>query len=372
MFINILQDSSLQTTYLIVDALDECRVGLPALLHLIVQESSACPHVKWIVSSRNWPEIEEQLETANQIAPISLERNEESVSHAVSNFIRYKVARLAESKKYDDKVRKTICQYLSANAQGTFLWVALVCEELTRVLRRHALKKLREFPPGLNALYARMTNQIRDLYEIGAKLCMRALAIISTVYRPLTLKELKVFLFEPDEEFDDDQDLLDIISRCGSFLTQREGSVRFVHQSAQDFLLTSGEVFPQRIIVEHHAIFARSFQFIVGTLRRDIYNIGAQGLRAEKARHPNPDPLAAAQYACVYWVDHLQDGRLNANGGLDPDDRNCVDVFLRQKYLHWLEALSLLGEISRGITAMLKLEGLLQVSRNSFKEPLQD
>lgn len=45
----------------IVDALDGCRIGLCTLLHLIVQQSSACPHVKWIVSSRDWPEIEEQL-----------------------------------------------------------------------------------------------------------------------------------------------------------------------------------------------------------------------------------------------------------------------------------------------------------------------
>lgn len=47
-------------------------------------------------------------------------------------FIQYKVSQLAESRKYDDKVRETICHYLSSNAQGTFRWVALVYEELKR------------------------------------------------------------------------------------------------------------------------------------------------------------------------------------------------------------------------------------------------
>ncbi len=52
-FANILQDPSLKSTCLIVDALDECILDLPELLKFIVQKSSAYPGVKWIVSSRN-------------------------------------------------------------------------------------------------------------------------------------------------------------------------------------------------------------------------------------------------------------------------------------------------------------------------------
>lgn len=53
MFANIVQDLSLKSAYLIVDALDECVIHLPRLLDLIVQGSSTSTHVKWIVSSRN-------------------------------------------------------------------------------------------------------------------------------------------------------------------------------------------------------------------------------------------------------------------------------------------------------------------------------
>ena len=63
-FTNILEDANLQNTYLIIDALDECITDLPKLLDFIVQKSSAYSRVKWIVSSRNWPSIEKDLDTA--------------------------------------------------------------------------------------------------------------------------------------------------------------------------------------------------------------------------------------------------------------------------------------------------------------------
>jgi hypothetical protein len=47
-----------------------------------------------------------------------------------------------------------------------------------------------------------------------------------------------------------------------------------------------------------------------------------------------------------------------------------VDRFLRQKYLYWLESLGILGCVLEGITAMLKLEGLLYVSIYSNSESI--
>jgi len=62
-FVGVLEDPSLNATYLIVDALDECVTGLPKLLDFITQTSSMS-RIKWIVSSRNWPNIEKKLEVA--------------------------------------------------------------------------------------------------------------------------------------------------------------------------------------------------------------------------------------------------------------------------------------------------------------------
>jgi hypothetical protein len=123
----ILQDPSLNYTYLIIDALDECVADLPKLLDFIVQNSAA-PRVKWILSSRNWRDIEERLENAGQ--NLSLELNQESISAAVAIYIRHKVDNLAQRKKYGKKMRDAVQYYLSSNANDTFLWVALVVKIL--------------------------------------------------------------------------------------------------------------------------------------------------------------------------------------------------------------------------------------------------
>jgi hypothetical protein len=81
---HILQDSSLDGAYLIVDALDECEVDLPKLLDFIVQTSSRSPRIKWIVSSRNWPSIEKELDTATQKLKLCLELNEKSISASIA------------------------------------------------------------------------------------------------------------------------------------------------------------------------------------------------------------------------------------------------------------------------------------------------
>ncbi|KAJ6118763.1 hypothetical protein N7471_013383 [Penicillium samsonianum] len=351
-FTDILKDPSLNSAYLIIDALDECTNGLRSLLDLIIQESSAHPQIKWIASSRNWPEIIERLDIATEITLISLELNEASVSESVNRFIEHKVHSLAKVKRYKGDTRDTICRHLSLNSQGTFLWVALVCQNLDKTLPRHAIKKLEAFPPGLNALYGRMIDQVRESED--AELCKQILAIMSTVYRPITLSELKSLIEVPGADYDDDESLSEIIAVCGSFLTLRESTIIFVHQSAKDFLLREAlnEILPGGMGADHHTIFARSLEVMSKTLRRDIFDIKLPGFPIKDIRQPSPNPLAAAQYACVYWVDHFQSSERNEIYELSLDEMGCVDAFLRQEYLHWLEALSILGRISYGIQAM--------------------
>jgi hypothetical protein len=86
-FEDLLDDPRLSTTYLVIDALDECTDNLLRLLHFVAKQTSMSSRVKWIVSSRNWPSIEEQLERAGHKVRLSLELNTESVATAVNIFI---------------------------------------------------------------------------------------------------------------------------------------------------------------------------------------------------------------------------------------------------------------------------------------------
>jgi hypothetical protein len=352
----MLNDPSLDGAILIVDALDECKTNRHQLLDLIAKPS----RVKWIVSSRNWQDIEEKLDSIKQKVRLHLELNKDSISKAVDTYIGYKVDRLARHKKYDKETRDAVENHLTSNADGTFLWVALVCQELAgpKVRKRHTLNTLKSFPPGLDSLYDRMIGNIGDSKDAG--LCREVLAIASVVYRPITLDELKV-LVESLEDLDQD-DLEEIIGSCSSFLTLREGVIYFVHQSAKDFLLhkASEQILPSGAAHQHHAIFSRSLEALSETLQRDVYELGVPGFPIDQVSPPDPDPLAPIRYSCVFWVDHLDDSEPRAKmSDKDLQDAGIVHDFLRKKYVYWLESLSLLRSMSEGVMAVQKLEALV-------------
>ncbi|KAH8745713.1 NACHT domain-containing protein [Hyaloscypha sp. PMI_1271] len=247
-FTNILQDSSLDSIYLIVDALDECVTGLPELLDLVVYTSAVSSRAKWIVSSRNWSSIERSLNTA---------------AHR---------------------------SYLSLNANGTFLWVALVCKELSKVPGWKAKKKVTAYPPELDPFYRRMMDQVRGVEDAeDGELCTQILAVISAVYRPVSLDELSSLINMPDGIASDYKALSEI--------------------SAKDFLIkeAQNEIYPYRVEAVHHIIFSRSLRAMSRTVQRDIYGLRAPGISIDQVTPPEPDPLVAVRYSCLYWVDHLLD-----------------------------------------------------------------
>ena len=358
--INMLQDPSLNDAYLIVDALDECVTGLPELLNLIVQISSASFRAKWIVSSRNWPSIERDLDSAAQRTRLSLELNETSVAAAVTLYTRLKVDQLAKKVKYDDSTRNAVQHHLLLNASGTFLWVALVCQELSKIPAWKTKKKLATFPPGLDTFYRRMMDQIKGLEDAeDTELCKKVLAVVSTVYRPITLDELPC-LVDMSEDVSGDEALSEIVTLCGSFLTLRERTITLVHQSAKDFLVERAK---DEIKVEHthHIIFSRSLQALSKKLRRDMYSLSAPGFPISQVKLPDPDPLSSERYSCVYWIDHLLNCDPSKNATDHLHDDGPVDKFLRKGYLYWLEVLSLCRSLSEGMVSIARLEGLLQV-----------
>jgi hypothetical protein len=373
-FTNLLKDPNLKSTYLIIDALDECTVDLPKLLDFIIQKSSVSRHVKWLVSSRNWPPIKEQLDKAeskmNLCLELNAELNAESVSAAVSIFIRHKVRQLAREKKYDDRTQDAVLEHLLSNANDTFLWVALVCQNLKNIPRsipgREIRARLNSFPPGLDSLYEQMITQIHQSGE--SELCMRILSSIATVYEPITLSELTSLVEMLEDMSDNTESLQEIIGLCGSFLTVRKDTIYFVHQSAKDYLLikASNEVFPRGKEETHHEIFSRSLEVISRTLRRDVYNLGAMGYPIERVKQPDPDPLAASRYSCIYWIDHYNwsSNACTNQEEISLQDKVAIENFISKKYLYWLEALSLCRSMSDGVASITKLEALLQVNLN--------
>ncbi|KAL2135900.1 hypothetical protein VTI74DRAFT_6283 [Chaetomium olivicolor] len=358
----MLEDPNLKVTYLVVDALDECVTDLPKLLDLIIRISSG--RVKWLLSSRNEVMIEEKLGSGNGRTRLSLElkANALQVSRAVDAYIDDKLSGLA-SLQHDNTLKDQVRGILHRKANGTFLWVALVVQELEQVKHWDLLQAAEEFPSDLYPLYDRMVGQIQRLSRRTLEFCEAVLATAVIAFRPLFLAELGRLSGLPEQISGSTDDLKVIVSMCGSFLTVRDNQVYLVHQSAKDYLSerASTLLFPRGVATAHHSQFARSLELMSDKLQRDMYSLSAPGFPIGHVRVPDPDPLATVRYSCVYWVNHLSESVYGTKANPDDflQDDKAVHTFFETKYLYWLEALSLIRAMSEGIIAIRQLEGLL-------------
>ncbi|CEI67695.1 Vegetative incompatibility protein HET-E-1 [Fusarium venenatum] len=357
-------------TTIVIDALDECIKDNDKLLDLIVDIcADKDSRIKWIVSSRNWVEIEDTI-MDESISPrrliLSLEDNEEveqSIKKAVDAFIKHKVEELKKKKKHAE-IPPEVNEIFTEKTGNTFLWVALACKRLESkdVEPWQILDILKGLPSGLKDLYRRMIQEVMN--SSHASQCRDILAAATLAHRPMSLAELS----SSSKSLSQHSNRLDALKRqvlrCKGFLVVSDDVVSFVHQSAKDFLLEdqlakefvweaeSEDQLSKSILHNHHNILLTMLETMKKTLKYDIYD-----LKKPSAEVPIPDeedafdPLDPVEYACCYWADHI----------LTFDDESAAATldFLKASLLYWLEACSLVGEVVTTVLAIQKLQKLL-------------
>lgn len=361
-FIGIFSAMEYQKTYLIIDGLDECREDRAELLEFIVKISNSLP-VKWLISSRKWPAIKEILKTRPELLEVNLEDNEIDVCAAVDLYISHQMQSLSTIKQYDQKRKEAVEHHLRSKSNSTFLWASLVCRMLKKIPTWQTMKRLDSFPTGLDALYGRMLEQIQpspgeegDLGFDG--LYAQIISLTLGAFRPLSLDELYYLV---DDEGISVKDLEDIVALCGSFLTIQRRVIHFIHESAKDYLLNEASGFKFDREKQHAVLFSKSLSNLTQSLQRDILYLETCNPRTVQ------DSLGFISYQCLHWISHLiESGPFTITQALM--DGSFVDCFLRQKFLFWLEALGHLKSIGLGISEMLKLEHMLDVSTACRKQ----
>jgi hypothetical protein len=362
----MIQHSTKATIYLLIDALDECELDLPELLHLIAAiKSTSSVQVKWLVSSRNRDDIGQALEFNDSKSKLSLELNANHISDAVTAYINYQVSQLTALQRNKVLLEQFKDQLLQ-KSDGTFLWVALVVQEMQKCPRSSKMLKLLERTPrGLTPLYDRMLQQIQSFDGLDRESCILVLSIVMLGYRPLHLLEMCLLTGLHKQPFGLD-DLKGIVGMCGSFLSIRDDYIYLVHQSAKDYLShnkVSATVFPSGPSEIHRRIFRESLKNLSARLQCNIYNLSDPAILASEVASPPPDhdPLIDLRYSCTYWIDHLIEDISTSDDGSISKDYKAASDFFREHLLHWLESLSLIGEIRHGILALKTLVHLQQV-----------
>ena len=360
---DILRDQSLDKVYLMVDALDECDTKVHELLDWIIREDSELPSkIKWLTTSRNVPTFTERLGRNHQLHT-SLELNPQHVARAVAGFIKYKVQELTDIKLYPTELQISVRKCLNEKAEDTFLWVALVCRELSKVGQRKVMSLLEMIPTGLIPLYERMLYQVlHQGDEDDIKLCRQILCSVTLAKRPLRLEEIAVFAKISGNK----GDVEELVGLCGSFLTVRKETVYWVHQSAKDYL-SDGKgkgIFLLGQEHEHANTASLCLSIMSKTLRKDMCNLQAPGFRLselEQSALGDHVPFHV-QYACLYWVDHLQQAGSAKQETLTLGEDSQVFNFFEIHFLHWLEALILMSKLSEAILAIRSLGSIPSVS----------
>ncbi|KAK0623691.1 quinon protein alcohol dehydrogenase-like superfamily [Immersiella caudata] len=226
---------------------------------------------------------------------------------------------------------------MEKKANGTFLWVSLVIEQLKHVESWDVEEVVDEMPAGLTKLYRRMFEQINTLERGTPKMCQLVLTAATISHQPLHLRE----------------SVETIVKLCYSFLTIRDQNVYIIHQSAKDFLTELFKKSPTGIAAAHHAMSSTSLQLMSQTLCRNIYGLSDLGV-ANPVMPLRQDPLAGLGYSCIYWADHACDASVDRKYDELSDD-GLVFNFLKSRFLHWLESFSLLGKFPRGAASVKTL-----------------
>jgi nucleoside phosphorylase len=224
----------------------------------------------------------------------------------------------------------------------------------TRNLDEMYLRILRESVAGDYSVAERM--QMADQFR-------RVVGSIVVVFDALSASALSMLLFQSEAEALEIVNItLDPLHSVLSIPLDSGLPIWLLHPSFRDFLLDHDRCPDDRFWVDSkvaHSSLARScLELMSNALKENICGLQSPGsLASDIEKHTLvscvPPPL---QYACRYWVEHLQQSDLGlcSNGE--------VYSFLQKHLLNWLEALSVMGRSTEGLTMLLKLEFTLTVS----------
>ncbi|KAF5852409.1 hypothetical protein GGP41_007836 [Bipolaris sorokiniana] len=359
----------------VIDALDECEreADVRAILQLLARTKDIRPMpLRIVVTSR--PELHVRLgfkEMPNGTYQdlILHEVPRSTIEHDIHLFLEHEFAVIRKERKLalDWPAQQQILELVEL-AVPLFIYAATVCRYvgskggsptafLNKVLQyqKASFSQLdRTYLPVLDQL---LSEQEEDEKETWLQDFREVVGSIVVLESPLSTVSLARLLQIPYEEI---QCRLDFLHSVLSVPDCEDAPVRLLHLSFREFLLNHQKQGKSPFWVDekktHQKLASRCLELMSGSggLRQDMCGLPGPGvLRSEVdeqrvATRLPPD----LQYACRYWVDHLKQ---SGQGIVDGD---ATYLFLRKHLLHWLEAMSLIRELSTCINLLDSLQTL--------------
>ncbi|KAH6881046.1 hypothetical protein B0T10DRAFT_609246 [Thelonectria olida] len=377
------------TLIVVVDALDECERDddVKLIINLFSRiKSLQSPRLRIFVTSR--PDLPIRLGFSaikGKYQNLVLhEIPEHIVEHDISAFLRHELAAIRNN--YNNSVPKdrqlptswpgqSNVQILVQMAVPLFIFAATVCRFLADRRCGNPDKQLQEvlkyqtrsqesqldatYLPVLDQLVVGLPTRQRDKVLQEFRDIVGSIVILAS---PLSTCALSQMLCVSKDTIDDRLDLLHSVL---SIPPSSSSPVRVLHLSFRDFLVDAEKRGKNPFWVEekhsHEKMAANCLRVMNERLRTDICDVNAPGTNRSII---NPQKVDAClppevQYACLHWVHHIQHTRDRVSDG------GPVDEFLTHHFLHWMEALSLMGRASDSLGIIQTLQSRLNPEANN-------
>jgi hypothetical protein len=392
------------TLVLVVDALDECADDKGIVNFLWVLKG--LKEIKFVrfrvlITSRDVPVIlenmsmlEENIKRCNlsEVSPSEIEGDLRKFYLDELCKIKKQYSKRPRGKQLDGWPKDTDVSRLVNQTNGLFQYAKVACgiiggrsgspaDRLEMLLNTRLDGGLDEI--YLKALELSIPTTTTDDRNNFFRMFRQVVGAIALSFDPLSRKGISHLLqgeFNSDVvaehlEFNSD-DVAEHLENLHSvlYVPEAEDSViRVIHLSFRDFLTNEKRCKIPEFQINKEEVHERLFRGCIALmssstgLRKDICGLEAPGTQIVE-RKEKTDGVEVVerseilhielevQYACRFWVNHL--GQIKYN----PELFKLALEFLKGHFLHWLEALSLMGKTSEGILALISLESLVIVS----------
>ncbi|KAH8717928.1 Vegetative incompatibility protein HET-E-1 [Beauveria bassiana] len=299
LFLILMQRTPSRQVVCVLDGLDECeRDTLRQLLDAIGESISkhgeaTSAHLKVILLSRPRPELLESK--LGHYRRIKLDDADVEIAQDVEKYIFAKVAELASEQSLSEDMLLQVRQKLMAGAEGTFLWVGFVADELKGKSWHKIVQILQRLPKGLGGIYQRLLQQVEDKEKL-----VPVLEWIVLAARPLTVDELTAATrTTASNDLTSTEVMKSQLKSCG-LLVKIEGEVvNLVHESAKEFF-QSDQVNVEGInmFYMNHATHQKLMRACLKLIEESYTSLDGVSDKAVRT--------ALLPYASVYWPEHFR------------------------------------------------------------------
>ncbi|KAF8532468.1 putative WD-repeat protein [Trichophaea hybrida] len=364
---------------LVIDALDECESDDDTQLILrLLAEAETLNAIRLRVFLTSRPEIpvrfgfDDISKEAHQDF-ILHEISPPIIQHDISLFLRHELRIIRKKNRFsEDWPGEERIEYLCERARGLFIYASTACrfirdvswdpeESLALLLKddyvgqsatqeldeMYTMILMRSIVDGIRRKrnQEKLNSEFRQI--VGSIVILLDTLSVTMLARLLQIPERTVYV-----RLRSLHSVLDV-PECQEF------PVRLLHPSFRDFLLDRDRCLDLQFWVDekqaHNDLFVSCLKLMTKHLQRDMCKHRLPSAPACNVQEGDLEKCIPfdVRYACRYWVDHLQ------RSNVEPCDNDQVHNFLQKHFLHWLEALGLMGKMCDSVIILKSLESFL-------------